>query len=537
MRKAGQAPIKKSGDATMQYTVHYDKTVGENTKFWRAAGLDHLFFLTHQKSGQALLDRAEAHGTIRYVRNHYTLSSYTLNGISVGGDVYSEDENGVPIYDFSKINAVFSEYVKRGIKPIVEYDYIPYELLSSQHRQLLDEGHPVPNCGPKDWDKWRELMYAFTVNLRDTFGLDEIRTWFFEVYNEPDAWPTEDIDTFYRMYDLFAHTVKSVDSALRVGGPGCFREHFLKVFLEHVANGIDFVTGERGTAPIDFISYHIYGMSSAWIHDYPLVVPTVQRFIQEHLWVQRLIGRYPRLRGLPFHLNEWGICSMYEMTRKDSPEVSLLRDTEFSALFFVKLVCSLYTLRERYGFCPALMLYWGFSFEAHNGFLFNGERSLTTAGDLPKPILTAMELLERTGSSILLTDGPKNGGPVGLLATAEKASACAEDACRIQLIAYHLDEQAPHEGDAKEISVGIEALDGQEIAFECFTIDQDSTAYGEWVRQGCPQTPDKADMDALMKAAAPTPTTFRAPIVSGRVDLKLPLHPSSMLLLCGVIHR
>ena len=44
-------------------------------------------------------------------------------------------------------------------------------------------------------------------------------------------------------------------------------------------------------------------------------------------------------------------------------------------------------------------------------------------------------------------------------------------------------------------------------------------------------------MDALMKAAAPTPTTFRAPIVSGRVDLKLPLRPSSMLLLCGVIHR
>ena len=93
----------------MQYTVHYDKTVGENTKFWRAAGLDHLFFLTHQKSGQALLERAEAHGTIRYVRNHYTLSSYTLTGVSVGGDVYSEDEHGVPIYDFSKINAVFSE--------------------------------------------------------------------------------------------------------------------------------------------------------------------------------------------------------------------------------------------------------------------------------------------------------------------------------------------------------------------------------------------------------------------------------------------
>ena len=80
----------------MNYTVHYGKAAGENTKFWRAAGLDHLFFLTGEKSGQALLDRAAARGTLRYVRNHYTLSSYTLRSIPVGGDVYSEDENGDP---------------------------------------------------------------------------------------------------------------------------------------------------------------------------------------------------------------------------------------------------------------------------------------------------------------------------------------------------------------------------------------------------------------------------------------------------------
>ena len=511
----------------MQYTVHYNSTAGENTKFWRAAGLDHLFFLTHEPSGQALLDRAAAHGTIRYVRNHYTLSSYTLKGISVGGDVYSEDEDGTPRYDFTKINSIFREYVRRGIKPIVEYDHIPYELLSDHQRQLLDEGHPVPNCGPRDWGRWRDLMYAFTVNLRDTFGLEEIRTWYFEVYNEPDAWPQKDVETFYRMYDLFAHTVKSVDEGLRVGGPGCFREHFLKGFLEHVAGGTDYVTGERGTSPIDFISYHIYGMSSAWIHDYPLVVPTVQRFIQEHLWVQRMICRYPRLRGLPFHLNEWGICSMYEMTREESPEVSLLRDTEFSALFFAKLVASLYTLREQYRFCPALMLYWGFSFEAYNGRLFHGERSLTTAGDLPKPILTAMELFEKTGDRVLKTDGTKNGGSLGLLATAGDGT--------LQLVAYHFDEQDPYGAAPREVSISVDGLTGQRVRFACYTLDRDSTAYAEWVRQGSPDTPDQADMAALMAAATPTPTMLTVPITEGRAEVRVMLAASSLLLLCGEI--
>ena len=513
----------------MKYTVHYGKAAGENTKFWRAAGLDHLFFLTGEKSGQALLDRAAARGTLRYVRNHYTLSSYTLRSIPVGGDVYSEDENGDPRYDFSKINATFAEYVKRGIKPIVEYDHIPYELLSDHHQRLLDEGHPIPNCGPNDWGKWRDLMYAFTVNLKETFGLDEIRTWYFEVYNEPDAWPQEDVETFYRMYDLFAHTVKSVDEGLRVGGPGCFREHFLKGFLEHVANGIDTVSGERGTVPIDFISFHIYGMSSAWIRDYPLVVPTVQRFIQEHLWLQRTITRYPRLRKLPFHLNEWGICSMYEMTRQDCPAVSLLRDTEFSALFFMKLVASLYTLREKYGFCPEVMLYWGFSFEAYNGLLFNGERSLTTAGDLPKPILTAMELLERTGGTVLSAEGAPNGGPLGLLATAEPAEGT------LQLLAYHFDEQAPYDGGDKEVTVTVDGLDGTLVSFDCYRIDKESTAYAAWVRQGCPATPAEADMDALMAAAEPVPTALCVPITEKRCELSLSLAASSAVLLCGKI--
>lgn len=513
----------------MQYTVHYDRAAGENTKFWRAAGLDHLFFLTKEKSGQALLDRAAARGTLGYVRNHYTLSSYTLRSVSVGGDVYSEDENGTPRYNFTKINSVFSEYVKRGIKPIVEYDYVPYELLSDHHQRMLDEGHSVPNCGPNDWDKWRDLMVAFTVNLRDTFGTQEIRTWYFEVYNEPDAWPQEDVETFYRMYDLFAHTVKSVDEGLRVGGPGCFREHFLRGFLEHVANGRDYVSGEVGSVPIDFISYHMYGMSSAWIGDYPLVVPTVQRFIQEHLWLQRLIFRYPRLRGLPFHLNEWGICSMYEMTRKESPAVAYLRDTEFSALFFAKLVASLYTLRERYRFCPALMLYWGFSYEAYNGLLFNGERSLTTAGDLPKPILTAMELLERTSGTVLKTDGQPNGGPIGLLATADP------DRRTLELLAYHFDEQAPYEGAPREVTVAVEALRGREVSFSCYRIDRDTTAYSEWVRQGCPETPDKADMAALAAAAEPTPTPLSVPVRDGRAEVRLTLAPSTMLLLTGRI--
>ena len=67
------------------------------------------------------------------------------------------------------------------------------------------------------------------------------------------------------MYDVFVGTVKSVDSEKRVGGPACYHEYFLKSFLNHVTNGINYVTGKKGTQ-IDFISYHIYGLSGKWLN-------------------------------------------------------------------------------------------------------------------------------------------------------------------------------------------------------------------------------------------------------------------------------
>ena len=133
------------------------------------------------------------------------------------------------------------------------------------------------------------------------------------------------------MYDIFVDAVLSVDEKLRVGGPGSFRQDFLHDFLEHAARGRNHVTGARGTR-VDFISYHIYGMSGSWLKEYPLVAPAVQRFTQELMWLSRLIGSYPELKDAEFHLNEWGVCSHYEKNARDYPALEI-RNSEFSACF------------------------------------------------------------------------------------------------------------------------------------------------------------------------------------------------------------
>ena len=103
---------------TYEFKINTDITVGKNTHFWKASGTDLLYYLAEKPSGQALLDRMAETESCVYLRNHYTLTQHIREGVEVGIQVYSEDENGKPVYDFSRVNSIYREFVKRGLKRI-----------------------------------------------------------------------------------------------------------------------------------------------------------------------------------------------------------------------------------------------------------------------------------------------------------------------------------------------------------------------------------------------------------------------------------
>ena len=73
--------------------ISANKVKGINDRFWEAAGLDELFPLAHTESGDYILKKMGNNKGIRYVRNHYTLSSCTRYNLRCGGEVYTEDES------------------------------------------------------------------------------------------------------------------------------------------------------------------------------------------------------------------------------------------------------------------------------------------------------------------------------------------------------------------------------------------------------------------------------------------------------------
>ena len=91
---------------------------------------------------------------------------------------------------------------------------------------------------PKDWDRWAELVRALVQHLVDRYGLNEVREhWAFEVWNEPNLeyfW-SGDAEDYLRLYDTAARAVRSVDPALRVGGPATAAVGWVEDLVVHTA--------------------------------------------------------------------------------------------------------------------------------------------------------------------------------------------------------------------------------------------------------------------------------------------------------------
>ena len=78
--------------------------------------------------------------------------------------------------------AIYDHVLGLGLRPIVELSFMPRDLASDPSKTVFDYGAIV--SPPRDWDRWEALVRDLTAHLVDRYGLDEVRRWGFEVWNE-----------------------------------------------------------------------------------------------------------------------------------------------------------------------------------------------------------------------------------------------------------------------------------------------------------------------------------------------------------------
>ncbi|MBB3883621.1 GH39 family glycosyl hydrolase [Acetobacter oeni] len=226
-------------------------------------------------SGRAVLGLRE-----NYLKNLSLVKSIThFNYVrfhGVFGDemgLVSLDNNGRPVYNFRYIDQVYDALLARGVRPFVEIGYMPGLLGSDSFRRrgglqpLQPEAqqlHRVTDYSsgtfwyranvspPADYAQWDDLIRAFTRHVETRYGKNEVRHWYFEVWNEPNqaSWGgNPQMETYFTLYDHTARAIKATDPQLKVGGPATATTSWVPEFLAHVT---------AAHSPIDFLSTHVY---------------------------------------------------------------------------------------------------------------------------------------------------------------------------------------------------------------------------------------------------------------------------------------
>jgi len=164
--------------------------------------------------------------------------------------VARRDRTGELQFDFDAVDAVYDQLLDIGIRPIVELSFMPAALARDPEQTVFTyRGIISP---PTDWDEWHALVAALVQHLVERYGIDEIRQWAFEVWNEANLevfWTGTQAE-YLRLYAESARAVKGVDARLRVGGPSTAAGEWVDALAEYAATeGVE----------LDFASTHTYG--------------------------------------------------------------------------------------------------------------------------------------------------------------------------------------------------------------------------------------------------------------------------------------
>ena len=418
--------------------------------------------------------------------------------------------DGKPVYNWQYVDELFDRMLGIGVKPFVELGFMPKDLASTERTQFWWKGNISP---PKDYPRWAELVRVFTRHCVERYGLEEVRSWYFEVWNEPNLRGFWDgtRSQYFELYKQSVLAIKSIDQRLRVGGPATsnfvgdarfdgdiedksmqltntvkdlntlpWKGVWIESFLDYCA---------KNRLPLDFISTHPYPT------DFALNPGTgvnagktreVDATRKDLTWLRRTVdgSAYPKAE---IHLTEW---SSSPSSRDHT------HDYLQAAAFIIKANL------DSVGLVDSLA-YWTFTdvFEEAGAGTdsFHGGFGLINYQGVVKPSFHAYRMLNALGNRVLHRED-------GLIVTRHTGTG------KLTALAYHFPQEVTDAlsfGDAAQAEAMLNRGSQREFQLKLtglkpgadFSIDrldhEHGNAIGDWKKMGAPPSPTRVQIETL----------------------------------------
>jgi xylan 1,4-beta-xylosidase len=360
--------------------------------FNKVIGSGHLGLALYERTLKHL-EMAHDQLGVEYIRCHGLLSgnpdllswanqsSAGLNPDDLGFGTDQLNGEGDIMANFAFMDLIIDRLLDIGIRPFVEIGFMPRILASSKHTLMRWDAYTSP---PRDYKLWEDLIENLMRHWVKRYGKKEMRTWYYEVWNEPNLdgfWPS----TLEEYHKLYAHTVKPIkaaDAEFRVGGPSTAgrTEAHIDEFLKFC---------HSNNVPVDFVTSHSYAVKKSQrkgefcYHELKEATFLANRFKE----MRAEIDNSP-IPGLPLHITEYNsTTSTHE----------IIHDIPFNAAYLAR------TLSEAQD--ADSLAYWAvsdiFVEETIPRAEFHGGFGMINIHDIPKPTFNMFSFFSQLGTTVL----------------------------------------------------------------------------------------------------------------------------------------
>ncbi|QUQ72476.1 xylan 1,4-beta-xylosidase [Kutzneria sp. CA-103260] len=480
---------------------------------------------------QQQLSTARSRGGFKYLRFHGLFHDDMF--------VYREGE---PYFHY--VDLLFDAILQAGMRPFVEFGFSPSQLARETSTVFWWGAHGAP---PTDYAKWAELVRATVDHWVSRYGLAEVREWYFEIWNEPNLAPffRGTRSEYFSLYQVSVEAIKSVDSALRVGGPATSNfvpdsrfEGETEDLSQHEvalsADDLDALTWKpvwvtafltfcaENSLPVDFVSCHPY--PTDWALDAHNQGRKLTRGVNatptDLRAVRTLIDKSPYPKA-EIHLTEWNSSSSPRDYTHDYPQ---------AATYVVKANL------ESLGLVDSLA-YWTFTdiFEENGAGQepFHGGFGMLNQHGIPKPTMHAYRMLNALGDTLL----HQQPGAVVTLNDDHIAALVYHYPPEVTLTVpasfdtRDVAERTMATGRTERLSIRIEGLSPND-RYRLEVVDAEhGCALTAWRRRGSPRNLSPVDVNVIRASADAGVVTGHVVSARGVLEIDTVLRPWAIALL------
>jgi xylan 1,4-beta-xylosidase len=334
--------------------------------------------------------RADWQQQLAYVKKECGFKYIRMHGLLTDDmAIYAQDKDGKPMYNYMYVDVLFDYLHSIGMKPFVELGFMPSALASGNKTIFWWRGNVTP---PRDYEKWEALIENLVQHFTERYGEEEVKTWYFEVWNEPnlDGFWAGTQEEYFKLYKHAARAIKKTNELYRVGGPGTAGAAWEPEMIEFCV---------KNNVPIDFVSTHAYGVKQGFLDEYgnsgTVLDKNPMSVSGDVLQSRKEISSSAR-PDLELHYTEWSAS----YTPADP-----IHDSYHEAAYVLQKL-------KQVGTAANSMSYWVFTDifeEAGPRFTpFHGGFGLLTTQGINKPVFYAYQFLNRLGNIELQNNDPSS---------------------------------------------------------------------------------------------------------------------------------